>query len=232
MYHNKDTSTNQLELNTYNSSECVGVLTHCLYRNSGRSLSSCAFLNAVMVLSSLWNQKNAHFIKKIPAEVASLWQEQMQFRTVWELGEGTEVVSLMIRWAGQLPQAQPSKRAPLDPGSRVRAKQTQTFRMTGHSRRKSNKHGVLGSCPRPQKSLSFFQKIVTFHSALWPHPYLTSEGLITCLLSKSFQAKVDVTLPHGLWNSQKDFTDHSSILSLTIIIHLSFEGKTPLKGLN
>lgn len=39
-----------------------------------------------------------------------------------KLAEGTEVVSLMIRRAGQLPQAQPIKRAPNNPGDQNKGK--------------------------------------------------------------------------------------------------------------
>lgn len=55
-----------------------------------------------------------------------------------------------------------------------------------------------------------------------------------CLLSKPFHAKVDVTLAHGLWKNQRDYVDQTSnSFSLTVIVHLFFEGKTPLrKSLN
>lgn len=171
---------NPLELNTCNCS--VGLLTHCLYRNSGRSLSSCAFLNAVMVLSSLWNQKNASLHHKDPSRgcrpligtnavshISASWQKGLKWFHLW------------LDELDSCPKHSPSREHLTTQGTRIRAKQTQTFRMTGQSRRKQLSMEFLEAVPGPKESVllskaSHFllSPVTTSLPALWGIDYLSS----------------------------------------------------------
>lgn len=171
------------------------------------------------------------FITEIPEKVFGLWQEPVQFCTF----RRTE----RRGWGGlpddqmreQLHQAQGSKRAPPNPGPvpGQRRLRPSEWQVTQGERELGMKFPEAEPSPKRVCPPSF--KGQSFSGQpLHPRPYLPSEGLTICLLRKPLQAEADVTLPHGLWKSQKDHTDQiTNSFSLTIILHLFSEGKTALK---
>ena len=136
-----------------------------------------------MVLSSLWNQKNAS------VHYQDLWKGLWPLTgtsTVLHLSEDREKglgqFHLWLDEWGQLTKHRPVSEHlptwwPVSGQSRLRPSEWQVTQGE-----RGTKHEVLRSCPKPPKSLSFFPKTVIFWSAtipkslpsLWGTDYLSS----------------------------------------------------------